>query len=155
MVPQSPNPLPEWSLEPIHDQPIPRLADFKGNPLLILFFDMDCPGCKGRAIPFANRLIVEDRGVQLIGIHSRFKGQDIDWEELMEAKEKYYFRFPFYQDAKLASTFFRYRALGTPHWFLLDGKGNTVLSLFGSDPNNGLLKLDLAIEELTGKGPMQ
>jgi peroxiredoxin len=153
MIPQSPNPLPDWSLETIHGETVPTLTSFRGKPLLILFFDMDCPGCKGRAIPFANRLIVEKRGVEIIGIHSKFKGGPIDWQELKDAKQKYYFRFPYFQDAQLSSTFFRFRALGTPHWFLLDENGKTVFSLFGSDPNNGLLKLDLAIEELTGVGP--
>ena len=37
---------------------------------------------------------------------------------------------------------------GTPHWILVDESGAVVYSIFGSDPNNALLRLDLSMEEL-------
>ena len=51
-------PLPSWYLAPIFGESIPKPDDFKGKPLLILFFYLGCPGCVGRAIPFANRVVV-------------------------------------------------------------------------------------------------
>ncbi len=37
----------------------------------------------------------------------------------------------------------------TPHWILVDENTNLNYSIFGSDPNNALLRLDLKIQELT------
>jgi hypothetical protein len=41
-----------------------------------------------------------------------------------------------------------YNAGGTPHWILVDKEGNLEYSIFGSDPNNALLRLDFKINEL-------
>lgn len=144
--------LPPWSLESIWDDPVPTLESYRGTPLLILIFDLDCPGCLGRALPYANRLIVEERGVNVLGIHSRIRPKEISLERVRNAKAQFHIRFPYYQDHASSTTFHRYGSRGTPQWLLLDAEGQLVYSLYGSDPNNGLLKLDLAIAELTGKG---
>ncbi|MEO2053111.1 MAG: thioredoxin family protein, partial [Allomuricauda sp.] len=52
--------IPDWELLPIFEDSVPQLKDFKGKPLLILFFNLGCPGCKGRALPFANRVVFEN-----------------------------------------------------------------------------------------------
>lgn len=66
------NPLPNWKLEQIFGDTVPNVEDYKGKPLLILFFNIGCPGCKGRALPYANRVIVENGdNVNVIGIHTR------------------------------------------------------------------------------------
>lgn len=143
-------PLPEWLLKPIFENDeVPNVASYRGKPLLIMFFYMGCPGCKGRAIPFANRIVYEDSGVQVIGIHTRFEGRTYSDEELMAAKEEFYIRFPYYRDIPEAKTFNEYKAGGTPHWLLVNKDGVVIQSIFGSDPNNALLRLDLKIKELT------
>jgi NAD(P)H-dependent FMN reductase/peroxiredoxin len=141
-------PLPEWSLESIFGDDVPKIEDFKGKPLLILFFYMGCLGCKARAIPFANRVVYEDKGVQVLGIHTRFEGKAFTHEELKAAKEEYHIRFPFYQDKEYAQTFWKYKAAGTPHWVLLDENGIISYALFGSEPNNALMRLDYKMDEL-------
>lgn len=140
--------LPEWSLETIFGDNTPILSDYKGKPLLILFFYLGCPGCKGRAIPYANRIVYEDKGVQVLGIHTRFEGKPYSDEELAKAKEAYTIRFPYFRDKENAQTFWKYKAVGTPQWILLDENGIVVYTIFGSDPNNALLRLDLKMEEL-------
>nr|WP_321236107.1 TlpA disulfide reductase family protein [uncultured Psychroserpens sp.] len=142
------NLLPEWQLEPIFDAAIPRVKDFKGKPLLILFFYLGCPGCKGRAIPFANKLVYEGLNINIIGIHTRFEGKTYTDDALQSAKDEFYIRFPFYRDSAPALTFNTYEAGGTPHWVLVDKNGIVVQSIFGSDPNNALLRIDLKIKEL-------
>ena len=138
-----------WELLPVFGKKVPTLEDYMGKPLLILFFNLGCPGCKGRALPFANRVVHEkDDSVQVIGIHSRFEGPEYSDEQLKEAKDVYYIRFPYFRDDDLAATFHKYKAGGTPHWVLADSKGKVVFSIFGSDPNNALLRLDLKIKEL-------
>lgn len=50
------------------------------------------------------------------------------------------------------ATFLDYGGGGTPHWILVDKEGNVAYSIFGSDPNNALLRLDLKIGELLDVG---
>jgi chromate reductase len=143
-------PLPEWALESVFGDEVPKVADFKGKPLLILFFYMGCLGCKSRAIPFANRTVYEDKGVQVLGIHTRFEGKSYTDEALKAAKEEYTIRFPFFRDKEHAQTFWKYQAPGTPHWVLIDENGIVNYALFGSEPNNALLRLDLKMAEILG-----
>lgn len=143
-------PLPAWSIEKIWEgQKLPEPRDFIGNPLLILIFSLGCPGCVGRAIPFANKMVYEYEGkLPVLGIHTNFEGIDFSVERFTQAKEEFYIRFPMYKDRNFHDTFYDYGAGGTPHWILVDKEGKVVYSIFGSDPNNALLRLDLKITEL-------
>lgn len=142
-------PLPPWSLEPIFGDAVPLVEAYRGKPLLILFFGLSCPGCLGRAIPYANRVVYEngDR-IAVIGIHTDFEGHDFPTARFEQAKEELYIRFPFFKDKNYDTTFLNYGAGGTPHWILADADGQVVYSIFGSDPNNALLRLDLKMQEL-------
>ncbi|WP_103070184.1 TlpA family protein disulfide reductase [Aquimarina sediminis] len=143
------DPLPNWELETIFGEEIPAIEDFKGKPLLILFFNLGCPGCKGRALPFANKMVYENgEKLNVIGIHTRFEGPEFTLDDFRQAQEEYYIRFSFYKDANLSATFRKYLAGGTPHWLLVNAEGNLEYSIFGSDPNNALLRLDFKINEL-------
>jgi len=142
-------PLPEWSIDPIAAEEIPSVKDYLGKPLLILFFSLGCPGCLGRAIPYANRIIVENGDqLNIVGIHTNFEGIDFPTERFEKAKQDFYIRFPFFKDKNYDTTFLNYGAGGTPHWILVDENGQAIYSIFGSDPNNALLRLDLKINEL-------
>jgi len=124
----------------------------RGNRYSFLFFNLGCPGCKGRALPYANRVVVENgENVNVVGIHTRFEGPEYMLEDFQKAKEDYFIRWPFYKDDGQASTFHKYEAGGTPHWILLNEEGKLEYSIFGSDLNNALLRLDLRINELIGK----
>ena len=140
--------LPDWKLESIFGDTVPTLEDFSGKALLIMFFNMGCPGCKGRALPFANRIAFENQDIAVLGIHTRFEGKTYTDEELKAAKAEFHIRFPYYRDEEFAQTFTKYVAGGTPHWILIDKNGAVDYSIFGSSPNNALLRLDLKIQEL-------
>ncbi len=143
-------PLPDWSLESIfHKKDPPMVSDYNGKPFLVLFFSLGCPGCLGRAIPYANRVVYENGdNINVIGIHTNFEGIDFKLDKFENAKKEFYIRFPFYKDKNYDTTFLNYGAGGTPHWILVDKDGNVEYSIFGSDPNNALLRLDLKINEL-------
>ncbi len=142
-------PLPEWSIESIFGEASPSVENYLGKPLLILIFSLGCPGCLGRAIPYANRLVYEKGDlINVVGIHTDFEGIDFKQEKFEKAREAYYIRFPFYKDKNYDTTFLNYGAGGTPHWILVNEKGLVEYSIFGSDPNNALLRLDLKMEEL-------
>lgn len=138
----------ELQIESIFEEAVPDLELFKSKPLLVLFFYLGCPGCKGRAIPFANKLVYENTPINVIGIHSRFEGKIYTNEELKAAKDEFYIRFPYYNDKNNNDTFKTFEAGGTPHWLLFNKEGEMVQSIFGSDPNNALLRIDLKIKEL-------
>ena len=145
-------PIPEWSIETIFGNDVPMNSDFFGKSTLILIFSLGCPGCLGRAIPFANRMVVENQdNLNVIGIHSNFEGVDFSLEKFQKAKDDFFIRFDFFKDKNFNTTFLDYGAGGTPHWLLVDEKGNLVYSIFGSDPNNALLRLDLKIKEVFQK----
>lgn len=138
-----------WKLKGINGAVVPDILTFTGKPLLILFFNLGCPGCKGRALPFANSMVVEHGNkINVCGIHTNFEGLDYNDEELIKAKETYYIRFPYFRDFNFNTTFVNYEAGGTPHWVLTNESLDPVYSIFGSDPNNALLRLELKIKEL-------
>ena len=142
-------PLADWSLDTIFGEKVPNLNSYQGKPLLMLFFSLGCPGCLGRAIPYANRVVYENGDkMNVIGIHTDFHHIGYVTEQFQKAKEEFYIRFPFYRDHEFDKTFRNYGAGGTPHWILLDKDGIVKYSLFGSDPNNALLKLDYKIAEV-------
>ena len=142
-------PLPDWSLEKIFEEEPPQKEAFLGKPLLILFFSLGCPGCLGRAIPYANRMVYElGDQIQVLGIHTNFESLDIPIEKFAKAREEFAIRFPFFKDKNYDTTFLNYGAGGTPHWILVDKDGTVVYSIFGSDTNNALLRLDLKMREL-------
>ena len=144
--------LPDWSLEPLLGQQPSNVRDYHGKALLILFFSLGCPGCLGRAIPYANRMVYENADwLQVIGIHSNFSGMDFSEEKFKEAKEEFYIRFQFYKDFNYDTTFLNYGAGGTPHWILVNPSGLVEYSIFGSDPNNALLRLEYMMHELKPK----
>jgi len=142
-------PLPSWSLETIFGNNVPTIESYQGKPFLILFFSLGCPGCLGRAVPFANRLVFENgEKLKVLGIHTNFEGIDFPKERFEIAKVDLYIRFPFFKDKNYDTTFLNYGAGGTPHWILVDKNGKVAYSIFGSAPNNALLRLDLKINEL-------
>lgn len=145
--------LPDWNLESIFDNdPVPNTNEYIGKPLLILFFSFGCPGCLGRAIPYANRVKYEmGDQINVLGIHTNFEGVDFSTEQFIKNKSEFHLRFPIYKDYNYNTTYTNYRAGGTPHWILTDDNGIVVYSIFGSDPNNALLRLDLKMKELFNK----
>jgi thiol-disulfide isomerase/thioredoxin len=142
--------IPHWDIETINNEiSVPSVEDYVGKPLIVLFFSLHCPGCLGRAIPFANRIVFENGElINVVGIHTHFEGPETSNEHLIQAKEEFHIRFPYFRDTGFASTFHAYQAGGTPHWIVVDKNGVVVDSIFGSDPNRALLKLDYLINEL-------
>jgi len=127
-------PLPNWSIETIFGDEIPTIESYQGKPLLILFFSLGCPGCLGRAVPYANRVVYEnDEKIKVLGIHTNFEGIDFPINRFEEAKEELYIRFPFFRDKDHDTTFLNYGAGGTPHWILVNKEGKVDYSIFGSE----------------------
>lgn len=143
-------PLPIWHLEKIFDEPeLPLKEKYFGKPLVILFFSLGCPGCIGRAVPFANRLVYEygDK-INVLGIHTFIEGMEYDRPAFEKAKDELYIRFLFFRDYKYNTTYLDFGAGGTPHWIVVNKDGNVEYSIFGSDPNSALLRLGYLLDEI-------
>jgi thiol-disulfide isomerase/thioredoxin len=138
--------LSEWHIEGLDGAKVPTLTSFAPQPLLILFYHTGCPGCKARALPYANTVHWEYPQLRVVGLHTRPEGPAYSDTQIEEVIKVYGLKFPIYKD-KGKETFESWGAEGTPHWFLLDGNGHLYRSLFGSTPN-ALMRLDLALTEL-------
>ena len=85
--------------------------------------------------------------INVLGIHSNVEGPEYSDADIIETLKSLYARFPFFKDAGFATTFHDYQAAGTPHWILVNKDGIVIRSIFGSDPNRALLRLDYAMAE--------
>lgn len=142
--------IPHWELEKIFPEiDIPEVSDYEWKILIVLIFSIGCSGCLGRAIPFANKLSLDYKDkIQIIGIHTQFEWSKKHDEEIMNAKEIFHIRFPYFRDAFEYGTYSKYRAGWTPHWIICDREWKVQYSLFWSDPDRWLLKLEYKVQEL-------
>jgi hypothetical protein len=124
---------PEWTIdEALCGETPPTPQAFGGRPLLLLFFNVGCAGCTGRAVPYTLELRERYPDLQIAAIHSSFS-QSSTYPASQVRAVLDYFRVPYpvYQDAG-STTFDRYAAEGTPHWIVIDGAGRVHRSVFGS-----------------------
>lgn len=138
--------LPEWAIKPINDRTAPSLQSFHGAPLLILFFNLGCAGCRSRAIPYSIRFSELYPELQIVGIHTNFKGIDYLPGQIGIFLYKAGVPYPVFQDHDL-QTYEKYRVEGTPHWLLVNSEGVLLKSIFGS-MGNAIHRLDYSLTEL-------
>jgi len=137
-------------VQALGDEKAPGVEDFRGRPLLLLFFNIGCPGCTGRAIPFSLQLREQFPDLQIVGIHARFEGPAYSPSQVRAVIEYLKVPYPVLLDEG-HETFSRYAAGGTPHWVLLDADGHIVRSIFGSMAGSQQ-RLAYALLELYGEG---
>ena len=137
---------PSWKIKPLDDSKIPMLEDFKGGALLLLFFNIGCPSCLGRAVPNALKLEKEFPGLKILGVHTCFEGRAYPSDQIRLNLDRLKVEFPIVVDDG-HETWSAYDAGGTPHWVLINENGEIVKSIFGSMPNS-LQRLDYSIIEL-------
>jgi peroxiredoxin len=125
----------------------PGLRAFRGRPVLLLFFNIGCAGCTGRALPFSLELAERYPELQIIGLHTSFEAGSQHPASRVQAVIDY-FKLPYlvFQDDG-AETFHAYQAEGTPHWVLIDAEGVVQRSVFGSMAGS-IQRLEYAMQEL-------
>lgn len=117
----------------------------KGKLNLILFYNTNCLGCTGRAIPLAYKLHKKHSFLKLTVIHSNFRKVPFTKEEVLSVftdqespieiyREEYHQLYDFFE------------CEGTPHWILMNDKQEILYSFFGSQ-DGAQMKLQYAIEE--------
>lgn len=123
---------------------LPQLL--QGNPFnLILFYNTNCLGCTGRAIPLAFEFDQQFDFIHLIVIHSNFGSKPFSSEEVLSVFTDGESPFEIYREAN-HDLYDYFDCDGTPHWLIMDEKGEILHSFFGSQ-ERAQLKLEYAIQE--------
>lgn len=138
--------LPEISLLDLENKNHTFKSLLKKNKLnLVLFYNTNCLGCTGRAIPLAYDLQKEYDFIELIVVHSNFRPQPFEAEEVLSVFVDQKSPIPIYREEKHA-LFSHFDCDGTPHWLILDDEGEVKHSIFGSQ-DGAQIKLGYAIQE--------
>ncbi len=139
-------PAPPWRVTTLSGEATPDLDTLFGQPVLLLFFNVGCPGCMGPALPFSLELAARYPGLRLVGLHTSFeKGSDFAPARIQAVVEYFNLPYPVYLDDGDA-TFRRYEAGGTPRWVLINAEGIVRKSIFGS-MDGARQRLGYALEE--------
>ena len=112
---------------------------------LILFYNTNFLCCTGRAIPLAYKLKNEFDFISLLVIHSSFRPAPFSSEEVLSVFTDNESPFDIYREAK-HDLYDHFDCDGTPHWLIMDGKGEILHSFFGSQ-EGAQMKLEYAIQE--------
>ncbi|HLV41909.1 MAG TPA: hypothetical protein VKY37_06505 [Brumimicrobium sp.] len=112
---------------------------------LILFYNTNCLGCTGRAIPLAYKFLQENNFIALTVIHSNFRPTPFSNDEVLSVFTDNQSPFNIYREENHELYDF-FGCEGTPHWLIINGKGEVVHSFFGSQ-EGAQMKLHYAIQE--------
>lgn len=117
-------------------------------------FNLECPGCVSRGIPFLKRLHAEfGEQVQLLGVHTSFGHRLLAREDVEPTLVRFartYAKLPFPVALDLRGEFARYwHTEGTPHWLAFAPGGPLLRSVYGSQ-ENAQTRLQYLLEEWVG-----
>lgn len=115
----------------LSSQTVDLMEEYKGKPMLLLFYNNSCLGCTGRAIPLAYEFQQKYTNIQVIGVHSNFGRNITTAEDIMSIFTISELPFPIYidEDHKMYDYF---KSEGTPFWVLITSNKQLYRSIFGS-----------------------
>lgn len=137
---------PEIIVKTLDNQSVNISEKYYNKNLLILFYNNDCLGCTGRALPLAYKVMKEFKEVEVIGIHSNFS-RAITKDEIIEIFTSKELPFPIYIDEG-HKVYDLYQCEGTPHWIIINKHGEVYKSFFGSQENSQT-RLWFSLNEIT------
>lgn len=114
-------------------------------------FNLECPGCVSRGIPFMKRLHAEfGDSVSLLAVHTSFGHKFFQRDEVEPTLTKFardFARLPFPVALDLDGSFARHwETEGTPHWLAFAPGGELIRSVYGSQ-DNAQTRLQYLLEE--------
>ena len=120
-------------------------------------FNLECPGCVSRGIPFLKRLHAEFGGrVHLLAGHTSFGHRVFQREEVEPTLVKFardFAKLPFPVALDLDGSFARHwQTEGTPHWLAFAPGGVLLRSVYGSQ-ENAQTRLQYLLEEWVAREP--
>lgn len=135
------------------------LKDLKGKVVVLVAFQMLCPGCVSEGLPQARRLRerFNPEQVAILALHSVFENHEVMTEKALEVFQKEY-RWPFpigidQPDGKgPPKTFATYQMQGTPSLLVFDRAGRLRRHYFGNPDDMRLAAeiMALTIEDVGG-----
>jgi len=150
--------FPEWDVSRwFNTDHALRLADLRGQVVLVEAFQMLCPGCVSSALPMARKVhqLYGAQGVAVIGLHTVFEHHSAMQPHALEVfLHEYQIRFPVGVDAPLEGsttpmTMARWQLQGTPSTLLIDKTGRLRAHHFGSIDE---LQLGVVLGQLLSEG---
>lgn len=120
------------------------LDDLKGRVVVLLAFQMLCPGCVARSIPLALRLeqLFERRDLAVVGLHTVFEHHHVMMPDALEVfLTEYQIRFPVGVDlpdpagGSIPLTMQAYQMRGTPTLYSLTPRAGGALNFLGYTTN--------------------
>ena len=151
--------LPAWSVERWFNSRAPlSLSALRGRAVMLVTFQMLCPGCVAQALPQAQRVHEDFAGEDLavIGLHTVFEHHQAMTPAALEAFiYEYRLSFPIgvdlpSEDSAVPHTMARYGLRGTPSLLLIDREGRLRRHHFGHLPD---LHLGAALSRLLAEEP--
>ena len=152
-------PLPAWSVERWFNTRNPlSLAALRGRVVMLVTFQMLCPGCVAQALPQAQRVHEDFAGTDLavVGLHTVFEHHAAMEPKALEAFiHEYRLSFPIgvdlpSEDSTVPHTMARYGLRGTPSLLLVDREGRLRRHHFGHLPD---LQLGAALSSILAEDP--
>lgn len=120
--------------------------EYEGKPLLALFFNIQCLGCVGRAIPLAYDFMGEFEGLNVVAIHTTFGREEVTKEDILNIFTDGELPYPIHFDIG-KTNYEKFECEGTPHWLLINKAGEVEKSFFGSQ-EGAQTRMVYALEEL-------
>lgn len=123
----------------VHGTPLAPPAQWD-RPGLVMTFNLECPGCVSRGIPFMKRLHAEfGPYVHLLAVHTSYGHKLFTRDEVQPTLLKFardFAKLPFPVALDLDGTFARaWQTEGTPHWLAFAPGGELLRSVYGSQEN--------------------
>ena len=144
-----------WPTDFVWQDPLPPPERWD-HPGIVLFFNLECPGCISRGIPFLKRLAADRRDLVSLMIHTSYGHRRYTREQVVPQLKRFaesFARLPFPValdlDGSLAAHF---EIEGTPHWLVFNAHGELVRSIYGSQ-ENAQTRLEYLLDELDQATP--
>jgi thiol-disulfide isomerase/thioredoxin len=113
---------------------------------LLLFYNTNCLGCTGRAIPYIYELSKKYAELNVVIVHVSFGGRVESNAEINAVFTAGSAPFPIYRDDS-GELYRSFHCEGTPHWIFCDHLAQVKHSIFGSQ-QGAKLKIEYALDEL-------
>ncbi len=118
-----------------------------------MFFNLECPGCVSRGVPFLKRLgAVHGDKVRTLLVHTSYGHRLLERDEVVPTLVRFandYARLTMPVALDLSGDLARaWGVEGTPHTYVFDASGDLQRSLFGSQ-DNARTRIEYLLEELT------
>ena len=140
-----------WPDDFVWDEPVGEPGTW-GRAGLVMFFNLECPGCVSRGVPFLKKLAREHGdALTYLMVHTAYGHRQYSRDEVLPTLRHFAERFariPFPIALDLSGDIAgSWQVEGTPHWLVFGAEGELLRSLYGSQ-ENAQTRLEYLLDEL-------